>query len=1081
MSEIQKQENRIMGEYSIAKSFKGILRIAHILELVKNEKDIYKNPTYYGRPGKLMNISGGTYKSDETGYSNPSKGLDGTITRYSDANSEITGDDLRVQRVPMTDSMGNYMNWNIGFDGVTIGSNEDINSTSIEIEKFKQNDFLIKQSTDDFIWQEKYFPVLESGNIIIGLDNKEYPSDKYKVNKDSGLVIENKKNLGKLVIENRYDKTKSQTKLKSKHTFINYEVDANKKFRTIYHDNKSVVEDYDVFMYKQDDFDYDNYYFKTKVEETPTDNDLKVRGNSAVLNNYKKSTESQNVTWTSKNEIIDCNVGVINLKGYVQELIEKYLGSSLVEVPSGTVINQFCTLEKWYAYPDDGTKDEMLDSKSELLGSSFPGHRPAMMSKRDVGMMAQNDPNYSKFDVKNAFVQSTILGACKDINKLLNTSYDYNNHETNVNQAGQDNLKINQQDLTYSKEGYYKEIIPLYKRDYVLCDGSIYAIWVFPKNFTTSSYPNRREAMDRFINLFFAIGYEYTQKKEYINRRFKFEWFENGTIPAYKIIRENSKQSDDKTKGEHLVTVDNCNFFKNANGEPDKGYPAIDTSYPSYLFEDKNALFVEDFLTILAFEKLYELYSKAGGAGIEWTNKNINKWLSQTEVPEKYKLTSFIGDSNSTIKSNLSNGKWINKVSKITNPNNPNATTTVTALTSNGKFVMELPYYNFINEGTEIATDDKLEKLPIVNLGREVKTFGDPIKFWDSSVNKWAIVEAYKIPQIQYMIDLFTNYPTPDTLADTLNTFYQYNFQVPNLCGNLPTFIGSSGISWADSQYRKIRQIESWSSNYAQYNYMHRHFVFVEPSELDPSRNQENYNYPLYTGQKGSHSHGWTASGPDKYKSRTMIDGNSYVASANLWGGYIIAECGGCHGYTSPTGEDAHPNYIWNELGAGETKVSNITLSNYPTVTNGMRYPILQVTSGGLAWTTGDARFSRDSHANDLKMTQSEDDYRNYGKSCWDQTDYVELPQSYRDGKLAYEKETGWYGWEHPEDPRFESAEPNRGRSSTPIQQTIFKDCISYIRYEKNKESFNITLDPTIKEAEWFSPENIKMLPLIKL
>ena len=100
-----------------------------------------------------------------------------------------------------------------------------------------------------------------------------------------------------------------------------------------------------------------------------------------------------------------------------------------------------------------------------------------------------------------------------------------------------------------------------------------------------------------------------------------------------------------------------------------------------------------------------------------------------------------------------------------------------------------------------------------------MKTFGDPIKFWDSQAEKWAIVPAYKIPQIQYFIDIFTHNPTPDTLAMMLNTFYHYDFQVPNLCGNLPTFIGSSGVQWSDSNFRKLRTIESWSSSYAQYNY----------------------------------------------------------------------------------------------------------------------------------------------------------------------------------------------------------------------------------------------------------------------
>jgi hypothetical protein len=61
-------------------------------------------------------------------------------------------------------------------------------------------------------------------------------------------------------------------------------------------------------------------------------------------------------------------------------VVQKYLGSQLVEVPTGTIINQFCSLQKWYAYPDDGTKDDLTDS-------SFPGHRPAMMAKRDVGML----------------------------------------------------------------------------------------------------------------------------------------------------------------------------------------------------------------------------------------------------------------------------------------------------------------------------------------------------------------------------------------------------------------------------------------------------------------------------------------------------------------------------------------------------------------------------------------------------------------------------------------------------------------------------------------------------------------------
>ena len=38
MAEISKLEHRIMGEYSIAKSYKGILRIAHIKDMGNNEE-----------------------------------------------------------------------------------------------------------------------------------------------------------------------------------------------------------------------------------------------------------------------------------------------------------------------------------------------------------------------------------------------------------------------------------------------------------------------------------------------------------------------------------------------------------------------------------------------------------------------------------------------------------------------------------------------------------------------------------------------------------------------------------------------------------------------------------------------------------------------------------------------------------------------------------------------------------------------------------------------------------------------------------------------------------------------------------
>ena len=70
-----KVTHRTMGDYSISKSYKGILRIAHIMELVDSEPDYFLSPTYYGNPEHLMNISGGAYKTKEMGYQTAIKAM----------------------------------------------------------------------------------------------------------------------------------------------------------------------------------------------------------------------------------------------------------------------------------------------------------------------------------------------------------------------------------------------------------------------------------------------------------------------------------------------------------------------------------------------------------------------------------------------------------------------------------------------------------------------------------------------------------------------------------------------------------------------------------------------------------------------------------------------------------------------------------------------------------------------------------------------------------------------------------------------------------------------------------------------
>ena len=372
--------------------------------------------------------------------------------------------------------------------------------------------------------------------------------------------------------------------------------------------------------------------------------------------------------------------------------------------------------------------------------SSYPGHRPSMMAKRNVGMTSATSGNQNRDDVPPGFVESTILGTSKKINRLINPNF----NSDNLNKQKEENEKDEQQQVI---AGYYKEIIPLYKRDYVLCDGSVYAIYLFPKNFDTAVYPNRRPSLDRFLDLFFAIGYQYTTLKQYVNRRMKYRWSQS--LNAYKPVRAkataseliNAKldsvtnpQTDDLVTAKNVMKLFTLDDSKN-------GTPSVDT-FPIAFDLDRHAVFVEDFITIQLFEKLYETYSLTNAVNFPWTTEGISNWLKTEPFPEKYRLNTFIGDKNSTILSGLNSGDWIDRTD----------TKKVKTLATANKFVMELPYYNFTVDNQQHEEG----KYPIITLGREVRTFGDPIKFYDQNEGKWVIIEAYKLPQVQHLIDLFT-------------------------------------------------------------------------------------------------------------------------------------------------------------------------------------------------------------------------------------------------------------------------------------------------------------------------------------
>jgi hypothetical protein len=66
------------------------------------------------------------------------------------------------------------------------------------------------------------------------------------------------------------------------------------------------------------------------------------------------------------------------------------------------------------------------------------------------------------------------------------------------------------------------------------------------------------------------------------------------------------------------------------------------------------------------------------------------------------------------------------------------------------------------------------------------------------------------------------------------------------------------------------------------------------------------------------------------------------------------------------------------------------------------------------------------------------------------------------------------YSLIHAEDPRFENAEPNRGITSEPKELGS-----TTVYYYKKSDAASVFMNTT--SQNWFTPENITMLPLIKI
>lgn len=307
MSDSNKISERIVAGQPISKSFRGILRVSNIKE-PEASSDVFLNPEYYGEynPNSMsMPIW------EPVGTQGVEPALTGENERY------LYGDNYTVLKLPVTDSLGNYMNFSLGSDSSLIG-----------------NDYTTG------IWTENgaNFYTLACDNIKVGLEQIKLEVDK----EISGgkLYIDNKNNdIAQLVVNSYFHHTQERHDGILKPTIAETEIDT----KTIYRGSAD-INLYDAFIYNQESYTSDK---KTELVKGEDGNNIEVQ-----LPPTKKQ----------------CIVKLSNLKDYVAEKISAYIKYNTTEVPPGNIIHQFCSLDKWYCKLDGGIDDD----------TAWQGYRPAL-------------------------------------------------------------------------------------------------------------------------------------------------------------------------------------------------------------------------------------------------------------------------------------------------------------------------------------------------------------------------------------------------------------------------------------------------------------------------------------------------------------------------------------------------------------------------------------------------------------------------------------------------------------------------------------------------------------------------------
>lgn len=745
---IIKNPARIMADKSISKSFKGILRIAHILDGDTSDDSNKLSQLFYRNframeNRKLVNIDGKPDKENVTGYPKAYPyGLDETnpIARYKSDDPFINA------KLPICDSLGNYVNINIGLNGIVFGSDENIGKAYTE-----------KVSLDSGELCDKYFPVLKARGLVLGMTEIKKTSEKKLRNKNSKIVISDSdaNNEAKLIIDNGTIPDKEN------------------RLRTIYTAEPGSYTENWGMVYQQENWGRESF---------------------------------------NADKTIDCKAGMVDLVEYVKERIDKYIGSNTIPVPAGSIIWEYVSLWNYYAKADDGFGDE------------FAGHRPRMA--QPANLSSSENINYP---FKNTLLSD---GLTLKTNKLLGRN---------------------------SKDGKssFKEVLPLYKRDYVLCDGGKYTIMPCK----TSTYTNKNAVFDRLINLFLSIGYYYTD----IESKNSFmpcvaEKDSSGAILRYRYILNDytdlSKMVYVKQSQESIAKF--TSVYKKAE-------PVI---CPAWVLinqhKDKNnqdLFWSNDITTMVAYRILTEITdTSVFAAGHESVENYLKTGYKNGPVliPSQY---AYYG---------------INKDGK--NSNDPNYCNTVTYTIGEktaytDKSGNPVTKFNF-EIGKEIIDFNSTIVIPVYDGDlKDFEPYGFNVKLVECPL--------WQHPAVQAFIDLLILGGSGGTNR-WIEATAQYNFNVPNFnmtyskeltsssgvkysntgTNGIGGFMGTCGYTWISSGYAGAKSFD-YTCNAKEGSVPHRHYIFQGVAyesgagdvEYTPIADLEGFQYnngPSYVTSCGS-------------------------------------------------------------------------------------------------------------------------------------------------------------------------------------------------------------------------------------